>query len=64
MASSAPKKRLQALSEQLQNPIRSEGKFEDLPNIPTVAGDSKGPYVHTYHDPLNLLIHCTTIHVF
>lgn len=48
MASSAPKKRLQALSEQLQNPIRSEGKFEDLPNIPTVAGDSKGPYVHTY----------------
>ncbi|KAM3424617.1 hypothetical protein BST61_g6607 [Cercospora zeina] len=41
--SSAPKKRLQALSEQLQNPIRSEGKFEDLPNIPTVAGDSKGP---------------------
>ncbi|GIZ41784.1 hypothetical protein CKM354_000507800 [Cercospora kikuchii] len=41
--SSAPKKRLQALSEQLQNPIRSEGKFEDLPNIPAVAGDSKGP---------------------
>jgi hypothetical protein len=43
MASAAPKRRLQALSEQLVNPIRSEGQFENLPNIPTVAGDSAGP---------------------
>lgn len=42
---SAPKQRLEALSEQLVNPPKSEGFFEDLPNISTVAGDSKGPRV-------------------
>ncbi|CZT25209.1 related to levodione reductase [Ramularia collo-cygni] len=43
---SAPKKRLQALSEHLVNRPRSVGNsFEDLPNIPMVAGDSTGPRV-------------------
>jgi len=43
--SSAPKKRLQALSEQLTNPPRPSGTFEDIPTIATVAGDSVGPRV-------------------
>ncbi|KJY01327.1 3-oxoacyl-(acyl-carrier-protein) reductase [Zymoseptoria brevis] len=44
MASAAPKKRLQQLSEHLVNRPRSIGNsFEDLPNIPMVAGDSTGP---------------------
>ncbi|CAK3990181.1 3-oxoacyl-[acyl-carrier- ] reductase [Lecanosticta acicola] len=40
---SAAKQRVQALSEQLNNPPRSPGQFEDIPKIPTIAGDSKGP---------------------
>ncbi|KAF2164852.1 hypothetical protein M409DRAFT_24758 [Zasmidium cellare ATCC 36951] len=39
---SAARKRVQALSEQLVNRPRSTGTFEDIPNIPRVAGDSKG----------------------
>lgn len=43
MASSAPKKRLQALSEQLIHRPRSEpNHFESLPSIPTVASPSTG----------------------
>ncbi|KAK4618039.1 3-oxoacyl-[acyl-carrier-protein] reductase FabG [Fulvia fulva] len=42
---SAAKKRVQALSEQLINRPRSTGTFEDIPTIPTIAGDSKGPRV-------------------
>jgi len=40
---SAPKRRLQALSEQLQNPPRSPGSFEDIPQITSIAGNSAGP---------------------
>lgn len=39
----APKARLQALSEQLAKPRESPGTFEDIPRIPTIAGDSMGP---------------------
>ncbi|EME40606.1 hypothetical protein DOTSEDRAFT_74226 [Dothistroma septosporum NZE10] len=42
---SAAKKRVQALSEHLINRPRSTGTFEDIPTIPTIAGDSKGPRV-------------------
>ncbi|KXL45165.1 hypothetical protein M433DRAFT_148675 [Acidomyces richmondensis BFW] len=41
----APKARLQALSEQLAKPRESPGTFEDIPRIPTIAGDSMGPRV-------------------
>lgn len=40
---SAAKKRIQALSEQLANPPRSQGEFEGIPKIPMIAGDSRGP---------------------
>ncbi|EME78770.1 uncharacterized protein MYCFIDRAFT_72506 [Pseudocercospora fijiensis CIRAD86] len=43
MASSAPKKRLQALSEHLINRPKSTGQFENIPTIPTVAPSSNGP---------------------
>ncbi|KAF7197283.1 3-oxoacyl-[acyl-carrier-protein] reductase FabG [Pseudocercospora fuligena] len=43
MTSSAPKKRLQALSEHLVNRPKSVGSFENIPNIPTVASPSSGP---------------------
>jgi len=41
----APKARLQALSEQLVKPREHPGTFEDIPRIPTIAGDSLGPRV-------------------
>lgn len=41
--SSAPKQRLQALSEQLSVPRPDPGMFEDIPKIPRIAGDSTGP---------------------
>lgn len=51
--SSAAKARVQALSEQLSKPREDPGMFEDIPKIPTIAGDSAGPYVvvisHVYH---------------
>jgi hypothetical protein len=35
--------RAQALSEQLNEPPRSPGTFEDIPQLPVVAGNSAGP---------------------
>ncbi|KAJ5178638.1 Glucose/ribitol dehydrogenase [Penicillium coprophilum] len=43
--SAVAKQRLQALSKQLVEGIRSEGKFEDIPKIRHVAPDSAGPRV-------------------
>ena len=40
MMTAAPKRRLQALSQQLVQGIPSEGSFEDIPKIRHVAGDS------------------------
>ncbi|KAI9667544.1 MAG: hypothetical protein M1821_000360 [Bathelium mastoideum] len=40
---SAPKQRLQALSEQLSTPIKDPGTFENIPKIKRIAGDSTGP---------------------
>jgi len=37
------KARIQALSEQLNEPPRSPGNFEDIPQLPVVAGNSAGP---------------------
>lgn len=34
---SGPKRSLPGLSRELQNPIRSPGTFEDIPQIPRVA---------------------------
>lgn len=42
---SAPKLKQQALSEQLSKPREDPGTFENIPKIPTIAGDSVGPYV-------------------
>lgn len=42
---SAPKRRLQALSEQLVAPPADPGKFENIPKLKKVAGDSTGPRV-------------------
>lgn len=39
----APKRRLQALSEQLVAPVGDQGKFEDIPVLKKIAGDSTGP---------------------
>jgi hypothetical protein len=39
------KRRLQAISQQLVEGIPDAGKFEDIPKIRRVAGDSAGPYV-------------------
>lgn len=41
--SSASKARVQQLSEQLAVPRQDPGKFEDIPKIPRIAGDSTGP---------------------
>lgn len=41
--SSASKARLQQLSEQLVKPREDPGTFENIPRIPTIAGDSNGP---------------------
>lgn len=38
--SSAPKQRLQALSEQLSKPLEDPGTFENIPKIRRIAGDS------------------------
>ncbi|KAL1642456.1 hypothetical protein SLS58_005530 [Diplodia intermedia] len=40
---SAPKTKQQALSEQLSRPREDPGTFENIPKIPTIAGDSVGP---------------------
>ncbi|KAL1311870.1 hypothetical protein AAFC00_001942 [Neodothiora populina] len=40
--SGAPAKRLQQLSEQLSVPRADPGKFENIPRIPKIAGDSTG----------------------
>lgn len=40
---SGPKQRLQAVSQQLAEGIPDAGKFEDIPKIRQVAGDSVGP---------------------
>lgn len=42
---SAAKRRLTALSEQLVAPIGDQGKFEDIPVLKKVSGDSNGPRV-------------------
>ncbi|KAK3712767.1 hypothetical protein LTR37_008857 [Vermiconidia calcicola] len=42
---SSPKARAQQLSEQLVAPRKNFGQFEDIPKIPTIAGDSVGPRV-------------------
>ncbi|MCJ1354896.1 MAG: hypothetical protein MMC33_004886 [Icmadophila ericetorum] len=42
---SAPKRRLQALAEQLTAPLADPGTFENVPKIRTVAGESAGPRV-------------------
>lgn len=42
---SAAKRRLTALSEQLVAPIGDQGKFEDIPVLKKIAGDSTGPRV-------------------
>ncbi|TKA83614.1 hypothetical protein B0A55_00433 [Friedmanniomyces simplex] len=41
--SKAARARVQALSEQLVKPRPDPGTFEDIPRIPTIAGDSNGP---------------------
>ncbi|KAK0259278.1 hypothetical protein LTR91_006069 [Friedmanniomyces endolithicus] len=43
--SKAARARVQALSEQLVKPRQDPGTFEDIPRIPTIAGDSNGPRV-------------------
>ncbi|KAK5121783.1 hypothetical protein LTR85_004658 [Meristemomyces frigidus] len=43
--SSASKARLSQLSEQLVKPREDPGTFEDIPRIPTIAGESNGPRV-------------------
>ncbi|GAB7361775.1 hypothetical protein MBLNU230_g1819t1 [Neophaeotheca triangularis] len=43
--SGAAKARVQALSEQLSVPRPDPGKFENIPRIPTIAGESNGPRV-------------------
>ncbi|KAK0910206.1 hypothetical protein LTR02_004015 [Friedmanniomyces endolithicus] len=43
--SRAARARVQALSEQLVKPRQDPGTFEDIPRIPTIAGDSNGPRV-------------------
>lgn len=43
--SSASRARVQQLSEQLVVPRQDPGMFEDIPRIPTLAGDSVGLYV-------------------
>lgn len=40
---SGPKQRVQAVSQQLAEGIPDAGKFEDIPKIRQVAGDSVGP---------------------
>jgi len=40
---SAPKKRLEALSEQLVKKPEDPGKFENIPKLRHIAGDSVGP---------------------
>jgi len=42
---SAARRRLVALSEQLVNPIGDQGKFEDIPILKKIAPDSPGPRV-------------------
>ena len=42
---SVPKRRLQALSEQLVVPPADPGTFENIPRIRRIAPDSAGPYV-------------------
>ncbi|KAJ9667550.1 hypothetical protein H2201_002419 [Coniosporium apollinis] len=42
---SAPAKRLQQLSEQLSKPREDPGKFENIPKIARIAGDSAGQRV-------------------
>jgi hypothetical protein len=42
---SAARRRLAALSEQLVNPIGDQGKFEDIPILKKIAPDSTGPRV-------------------
>lgn len=39
------KRRLVALSEQLVAPLGDQGKFEDIPILKKIAGDSTGPRV-------------------
>jgi len=41
--SAAPKRSLVGLSRELNEPRPDPGMFEDIPKIPTIAGDSKGP---------------------
>ncbi|TAQ85701.1 hypothetical protein B7494_g5972 [Chlorociboria aeruginascens] len=45
MSALTTKRRLQALSEQLVNPIGDQGKFEDIPVLKKIAPDSTGPRV-------------------
>jgi hypothetical protein len=42
---SAAKRRLAALSEQLVAPIKDQGTFENIPILKKVAPDSTGPRV-------------------
>lgn len=39
------KRALPGLSRELNEPRPDPGRFEDIPKIPTIAGDSKGLYV-------------------
>jgi hypothetical protein len=39
------KRRLQALSEQLIDPIGDQGMFENIPKLKKIGGDSTGPRV-------------------
>lgn len=43
---SAPKPRVQQLSEQLQSPPSETARFEEIPKIRQIASDSAGQYVH------------------
>lgn len=43
--SSVPKKAQPGRSKELQNPIRSPGMFENIPQIPSVAPPSTAPWV-------------------
>lgn len=52
--SGAAKARVQALSEQLSKAREDPGKFEDIPRIPQIAGDSAGPYVNDQIKELSL----------
>ncbi len=40
--SSAPKQRLQQLSQHLQPPLPDPGTFEDIPKLQRIADDSVG----------------------